>query len=211
MHNLFVVGPSVGIERGVSDVPYGRAAQLVGSGAGDDLNLPVAASQFRVHGREDDAELAHHIGIDESGGSHTIGVSPFLHAQAVSYRVDGGGADAGERCGRGIDTAADPGHGLHQIEHIVAHQREITDLIFRQHLTNGWRRFSNQSRSLRRDFNGIRRRTDVQRKVVTAGGVRSELYIVVDARFEAWQFCGQLIGAGQKARNVVRARFVCDR
>ena len=84
--------------------------------------------------RQDDSEFANHIRIDECRGADAIGISSFLNAQAVSCRIDGACADAGEGCSRGVGAALDSGHGLHQVEHIVAHEWKIADFTLRQHL-----------------------------------------------------------------------------
>ena len=64
INDLLIVAPRVGVELGVSDTPYPASVKLIGSRTGQDLNLPVAASEFGIYWCEDDAEFTNHVRMD---------------------------------------------------------------------------------------------------------------------------------------------------
>jgi hypothetical protein len=137
---LLIVDPGVGVERRVADIPYATPAEFVGSGPRQDLNLAVAASQLRVHRREDDSEFADHVRVDDCSRTNTAVVPPFLDAETVAHRVDHSGADPRESRGCPETRTPDTGHCLHEIEHVGRYERKIADLVFRQDLSDRWRR-----------------------------------------------------------------------
>ena len=51
------------------------------------MNLPIAAAQLGIDGRQDDAEFADHVRVDERRCEDAVRVPPFLHAEAVSHGV----------------------------------------------------------------------------------------------------------------------------
>ena len=63
--DLFVVGPGVRVQRGVAREPNAGAVKLVAARSGEKLNLSVAAPEFRIHRRHDDAHFTDQVRIDE--------------------------------------------------------------------------------------------------------------------------------------------------
>ena len=112
--------------------------QLIGSRTRQDLNLSIAAAHFGVNGGKYDAELADHIRMYLSRRTHTIRITAVLDAQPVSDRIDHSRADAGKRRGFAESGATDAGHGLHQVEYVVARQRKVAHLSFRKDLSDRW-------------------------------------------------------------------------
>src|SRR5687768_8550144 len=96
--NLPVVAPRVRIERGVTNGPHRASAKSVGTGPRENLDLPVATAHLRIHGRENHSELANHVGINQRRRANTCGITSFLYAQTVTYRIDHRSADPCERC-----------------------------------------------------------------------------------------------------------------
>src|SRR5436189_159845 len=70
-----VIGPRVGIERAVPDVPHRRAAKLVRSRSRLNLDLSVAATELGIDGREDHADFADEVGVDDRRGLNACGPS----------------------------------------------------------------------------------------------------------------------------------------
>src|SRR5262249_59790008 len=95
----------------------------------------IAAPHLGIDWGKDDPEFADHIRMHLSRGADSICITSVLDAKAVSNRVDHARTDTGKRRGFPEGGAADAGHCLHQIEHVIARQRKIADLFFREHLS----------------------------------------------------------------------------
>src|SRR5262245_48473875 len=89
-----VVRPAVGIQRCVLDIPNRRSSEFVGTRAGLNLDLGVAASILGIDRSEDQFDLSDQIRIDDGGREDviTIGlriVARVGGAQPIDRRIDG--------------------------------------------------------------------------------------------------------------------------
>src|SRR5439155_1800607 len=86
-HDVFIVSPGVGIERGVLNVPHSASGVLVGSSSRLDLNLCITASELDIHGGQDQPDFADQLGIDVCGRTETKLpgiISPVGNAEPVT-------------------------------------------------------------------------------------------------------------------------------
>src|SRR5262249_59552270 len=97
--HLLVVGPRIGVERGVPNRPCAGPVQLIGARTRQDLDLSVASSHLGVNWGKDDAEFADHIRMHLGRSAYSICITSVLDAKAISNRVDHARADSGKRRG----------------------------------------------------------------------------------------------------------------
>jgi hypothetical protein len=164
--------------------------KLIRAGASKDLNLAIAAAEFGIDGRKDHAELTNHVGVDLRRCADAVGIAAVLNTQAVADRVHHARADACKRRGLAKCGATNTGHGLHEVENVVAHQRQVLNFFLRQNLADGRRSLGNQRRRLCRYLDGISHRADLQREVVSSARALSKLNFVDNLRFETGKFRG---------------------
>src|SRR5205823_14364333 len=99
--------PTSGVERCVSNVPYGAAPVLIRAGAGLDLHLSVTASHLGIYRRQHQPDLADEIRIDARRRVDARLITSIVHALTVhrcidvtcanprkSRQITAGGADA---------------------------------------------------------------------------------------------------------------------
>src|SRR5438552_8495175 len=82
------------MQRGVLDVASGGSGVLVASASCQYLNLCVAASEFDIHGSQDQPDFADQLRIDIRGRTETKLpgiISSISNAQSVPSDVDGVG------------------------------------------------------------------------------------------------------------------------
>src|SRR5262249_44585219 len=134
-----------------------------------DLNLTIASSHFGVHGREDHADFTDEIGIHFRRSLESVWPSLIVHADAVALNIDIACAYAGEACllrpKDFVVRLKDTAHRADQIEHVVAHEWQVGDLLFRQNVAYRRGRYRNEVLRLDGYFNGLRGRSHLQCEV----------------------------------------------
>ena len=134
--DLFVVGPGIGVELGVSNGPNAAAVNLVRTGFGQDLNLAIAAAHFHVNRRENHLEFTDHVGMQTGDRADAIGIAAVLNAQPIADGIDHAGADTGKGRILGEIRATHARHCLHQIENVVGHQRKVSDVLLGEDISD---------------------------------------------------------------------------
>src|SRR5262249_48019008 len=86
--DLFIVAPGIRVELGVSNGPEAGAVKLVGAGTGQDLNLAIAAPQFRVNRCENYPHFTDHVGMQHGNRSDAIRITAVLNAQPITDGID---------------------------------------------------------------------------------------------------------------------------
>ena len=209
-----VVRPCVGIESGVRDIPRRRSAIGIRSRSRHDLNLAVAAAHFRVDGCKDHAHFADKVRVHFRRRLEAVGPPLVVHADAVALYVHVAGADAGEACllrsENFVVRHKGPAHRADQVEHVVADERQILDLFFRQHSAHRRGRCCEEGPRVYRDFNCLRCRGDLQREVQAKLSCVAKLNVVECLRLEAWQRRADLIGSRLDAGKVVNAGIIAQ-
>ena len=114
---------------------------LIRSRSREDLNLTVATSHFRVYRRQDHANFADKVRVHFRRRFEPVGPPLVANADAVALYIHVAGADPGEACllrpEDFVTCQIGPAHDADQVEHVVAHERQILDLFLRQHLADG--------------------------------------------------------------------------
>ena len=182
------------------------------------LNLPVAAAHFCIHRRQDHANFADQVRIHLRRRLETVRPPFVVHADAVALDIDVAGTDAGQL---GLLGAEDfvirqkgPTHDADKIQHVVAHERQILNLFFRQHRTDRGRRSRDQSIGRHRHFNRLRCGRHFELHIETKLSCIAELDIIECLRAEPRQRRADLISSRLKAGKVVSpcivAQHRCD-
>ena len=71
-------------------------------------------------------EFTDHIGIQHGDRADAVGIAAILNAQPIADSIDHGRADTGKSRVLCVVRTTYPGHRAgHQIENVVAHQREL--------------------------------------------------------------------------------------
>jgi len=143
-------------------VPRRRAVKLIRPRSRQDLNLSVATAHFRVHGRQDHADFPDKVRVHFRRRFEPVRPPLVVHADAVTLDVHIAGADPGEACllrpEDFVIRQKGPAHDGDQIQHVVAHERQIPDLFFGQNLAYGRRGCCDEVLRCNRDFNCLRGR-----------------------------------------------------
>jgi hypothetical protein len=142
-----VVRPCVRIERRIPESPHGTSGELVRSGTGGVLDRSIAASQFDVHGSQDQADFADQVRVDCGDRINPVRTPVIVHIDAVAndhhiVRADTGkcrvlaaeGVCRARRICR--DDILDACHDRDEIQNVVSDNRQILNLVPVQFLTD---------------------------------------------------------------------------
>src|SRR5262249_7697663 len=135
---IAVVGPTVWVQRRVLDIPDCRAAELIGSRTGLNLDSAIAAPEFRVHRGDNQSDFSDQIRIDDRSGVDARRPPHVLNHNAVSqygtvlrtYARKRGTLAAEcvlSRTARRNEIVEATQHCEH-VEHVIANDGQITNL-----------------------------------------------------------------------------------
>ena len=209
---MHVIRPGIGIECGVSGRPYAGASKLIGSRSSQKLDLSVAASQFGIDRRDDDAQFAYQVRIDERGGLRAGLRVPGRAAgvNAITLHIDLVGRQPRKRSTYAIVIHANARHQRKETHQVVADNRQVRYFLLREHFANGGTRSRQQCVRGHRDFDGLRLTCNLQREVQAHLRCIAELDIGIRSSLKAGQFRLHCVDARQETSEVVHSSFVAE-
>src|SRR5207249_2060661 len=142
-------------------VPDNAAVERICSRSGFDLNLSAATAHLRVDGRQDQAHLADHIGIQLSRPGQTRRPPPPAYGNPITLDIDVPGSHAGKLrvvCSEsGILRHLHAGHYTDEIEYVVADQRQVEDPLLVEYVADRRTRLHKKLLSGNADLHRLRR------------------------------------------------------